>query len=924
MGVLRAVLACVALAAGHAVCAQDTDYPVHASHASSFRSDPFSLTLSCALSQAQIYVTADGHEPGPDHGTLYRGPIRITETAVIRARVLHAGQWSSSIQTLTYIYVADVAIQSSMLGDQAGRGNTQRVIEDALLALPSVSIVTPNAISQTEGGISAELLWPDSRPGFQLDCGAEYFGGHSLGYPKKSIRLSFKALYGPTRLHYDLFGRHAADSFDQLLLRSASHDGVFYENGTKGIFIRNRWICDRQLAMDHPAPHGLFVHVYINAVYWGQYHLMERPNAAFMASYLGGEKEDYDALNKGVPVDGDLQAWNAMKASLGDYTDLQQHMDVTNFADYLILQFYGGNDWDWRASQNWMAAGAKQTPHAFKFFAWDNDMILRRGLFASVLDKAGPHNLWQDLKSQAHPAFFRLLADRAQRHLRNEGVLTPDRVIAQFEQLRDRLAPSIAAETLRWGRDTGYTVSTWYEQLEKVQTEIIADRSEVVIDQMRSAGLFPLIDAPLFMVNGHEQSSGPLFPEDRLILDSPVGTVYFTLDGTDPQVLVQEDSVVTLVSQDQAKTVLVPTGPVDASWKEDVDFDDSAWQAGTGGIGYDTGSGYDSWINMDVQSQMRGQTNSSYVRIPFVLTKKHEMRLFLDLLVDDGVVVYPNGGEVIRSGFSGTPTWDAHADRALETSGFVSIDISFAADLLEEGNNLLALHGLNVSTSSSDFLVNAKLRMESLAGGADGAVASTAIVYTEPILLPYSTQVKARVLEDGQWSALSEGFFTAGDAVESLRITEIMYHPRSQNGWDDPNAEYVEMLNIGPDPVNLNQMAFVDGIQFTFPNVTVSSGDYIVLAKDPDAFALHYVCDCPVLGPYNGALKNSGEILELQTGDKRSVHVFEYKDTWYSSTDGLGYSLVMLDPAGVDLDQWGHKEHWSPSFVLDGTPGRSD
>ncbi|NQV32867.1 MAG: CotH kinase family protein [Phycisphaeraceae bacterium] len=912
----------MALATGAYVHAQDIDCPVEASQASSFRSDPFLLTLSCSLPYAHVHYTVDGHEPGPNRGTLYVGPITIEVTSVIRARAFYANQWSTSIQTLTYLFVADVATQSTMLGNQAGRGNTQKDVEDALLALPSVSIATPIAISQIEGRISAEMIWPDGRPGFQLDCGAEYFGGHSLGYPKKSMRLSFKAMYGPTRLHYDLFGKHAADSFDQLLLRSGSHDGVFYDNGTKGIFIRNRWICDRQLDMGHPAPHGIFVHVYINAVYWGQYHLMERPNAAFMASYLGGDKEDYDALNKGTPIDGDLEAWNEMKTSLGNYTDLQQHMDMTNFADYLILQFYGGNNWDWRASQNWMAAGAKQNPHAFKFFAWDSDMILRRGLYASVLDKPGPHNLWRDLKSQANPAFLRLLADRAQQHLQNDGVLTPVRVTAQFEQLRDRMAASIGAETLRWGQNTGYSVNTWYEQLERVRTEIIEDRSEVVVDQMRSAGLFPLVDAPTFMVNGQPQSSGPVYAEDRLVLDSPVGTVYYTLDGADPQVLAQGDSGTTLVKQDHAKTVLIPTGPVVASWKENLDFDDSAWIAGTGGIGYDTGSAYDPWINMDVQSQMRGQTNSCYARIPFVLAKKHKIRLFLDLLVDDGVVAYLNGVEVARSGFTGTPTWGAHADSALETSGFTTIDITFAADLLREGNNLLALHGLNASTSSSDFLLNATLWIQSMARGGDDIVTPTARAYTEPITLPYSTQVKARVLEEGQWSALSEGFFTVGDAVESLRITEIMYHPRSQTGWDDPNAEYVELLNIGSDPVNLNHMAFVDGIQFTFPNITVLPGDYIVLAKDPDVFSEHHVCDCPVLGPYNGVLKNSGETLELRTGDNRTIHAFEYDDTWYSSTDGLGYSLVVLDPTGGDPSQWGHKTQWSPSFVLDGTPGR--
>ncbi len=100
------------------------------------------------------------------------------------------------------------------------------------------------------------------------------------------MRISFKKEYGDARLHFDLFGEGATDNFDQILLRSGSHDTVFYDNGTKGIYVRNRWIFDRQLEMGNPAPRGRYVHLYINGTYWGQYHLMERPNAAFMASSI--------------------------------------------------------------------------------------------------------------------------------------------------------------------------------------------------------------------------------------------------------------------------------------------------------------------------------------------------------------------------------------------------------------------------------------------------------------------------------------------------------------------------------------------------------------------------------------------------------------------------------------------------------------
>ncbi len=41
-------------------------------------------------------------------------------------------------------------------------------------------------------------------------------------------------------------------------------------------------------------------------------------------------------------------------ASAQAYADIQQYLDVENLADYMLLNFYGGNaDWD---GHNWYAA----------------------------------------------------------------------------------------------------------------------------------------------------------------------------------------------------------------------------------------------------------------------------------------------------------------------------------------------------------------------------------------------------------------------------------------------------------------------------------------------------------------------------------------------------------------------------------------
>ena len=60
--------------------------------------------------------------------------------------------------------------------------------------------------------------------------------------------------------------------------------------------------------------HGRHVHVYINGFYWGMYNIVERPDDAFSSRYLGGEKEEWDSINSGEAVEGNLTAWNTMIA----------------------------------------------------------------------------------------------------------------------------------------------------------------------------------------------------------------------------------------------------------------------------------------------------------------------------------------------------------------------------------------------------------------------------------------------------------------------------------------------------------------------------------------------------------------------------------------------------------------------------------
>ncbi|MHC4113481.1 MAG: LamG-like jellyroll fold domain-containing protein, partial [Planctomycetota bacterium] len=179
-----------------------------------------------------------------------------------------------------------------------------------------------------------------------------------------------------------------------------------------------------------------------------------------------------------------------------------------------------------------------------------------------------------------------------------------------------------------------------------------------------------------------------------------------------------------------------------------------------------------------------------------------------------------------------------------------------------------------------------------------GAVntAGGALTYGSVIPLTHSIRVKARVLNSGEWSALSDVVFAIGPLVENLRITEIMYHPRFTGSPHDPNAEFIELKNIGPNTLNLNLVKFTEGIDFTFPAIELDPDECIVVVKDHGAFEARYGTSVNTAGRYTGSLANDGERIKFVDAIGRTILDFEYKDGWRPITDGDGFSLTIIEP----------------------------
>ncbi len=829
-----------------------------------------------------------------------------------------------------------------------------------------------------ERPVSVELIYPDDTKGFQIDAGLRIRGGYSRsgGNPKHAFRLFFRAEYGASTLKYPLFGDEGVDEFDTIDLRTSQNYSWSYEGGgsPRDTFVREVFSRDTQRDMGRPYTRSRYYHLYIDGQYWGLFQTQERSEASYAQSYFGPAKEDYDVVksragNGGYDVeatDGTLDAWRRLwDASVAGFNNdatyyrvqglnpdgtpnpaYEKLLDVDNLIDYMLCTYYVG-DPDGPVSawalvcNNFYGIYNRLHPDGFKFFRHDAEHSLydlneSRLFVASSVAVGRTFNysnpLWMHTHLILHPEYRMRFADRVYKYFFNSGLLTSQPCIDRFMARAHQIETAIIGESARWGDAKRSKPRTrdddWLPDINGMVKSYFPQRTTVVLNQFKSQGWYPNIDPPtLNPLGGHVAA-------DSTVQMQSSRDIYYTLDGTDPRLPEKAGggAVPTgqiIVAENAAKRALVPAAEIADGWKGGSAFDDSGWKAaagGAGGCGYERGSGYQSLISLDVRSEMYNINTSCYIRIPFTLASDPSKFTALTLKVryDDGFIAYLNGTEVQRAGFTGTPKWNSASNQNVEAGNPEAFSIGDHVDLLRPGQNILAIHGLNVSPSSSDFLISVSLEAGEEATALGGGVAPTAVKYASPVTLNKSMLVKARARSGGTWSALNEAIFAVGPVAQSLRISEVMFHPAETGNPNDPNTEFIELTNIGNATINLNLVTFANGVDFTFPSYELAPGRYCVVVRDTAAFEAKYGSGLPVVGQYAGNLNNAGERIELLDAAGAVIHSFRFQDDWFDIADGPGFSLTIKDPETADPNRYGDKSLWRPSAKAGGSPGADD
>lgn len=970
-----------------------------------FASAPFDLPITTTTPGAEIRYTLDGSLPTADHGLIYTNTIRVTQTTVVRAAAFKRDYRPTNVDTHTFVLLDSTIAQPSRpagfpttwAGLSPDYGMDTRITQnpayaprmaESLKSLPTLSLATEvdNLFGPSRGiysnpersglswerPVSLEWIEPDTERVFQADAGVRIQGGYFRSRNathKHSLRLLFKDEYGPGRLRTDLFEVFgAAREFDTLVLRAGANDGYAWDAAKDTEqFLRDEFGRRLHLGMGQVSPHGRFVHLYLNGLYWGLYNLTERPAEDFSASYFGGVPENWDAINSGDVKNGSLTDWNTFitrtrtATTLTDYQRLKglsadgsrdpslpAFFDAPNYMDYMLLNIWGGN-WDWPNKNFWFGRDRTGASGGFKFYLWDFENTMGNNRDRSPLEMVSPRSdITGSWVGEPHDRLRRLdeyrmeFADRVHRHCFNQGVLSPAALIGLYRELAQDLEPAIIAETARWGDDhhsPPQDLTDWLRERDWLLGTYLARRTDVVLNQFRASGLYPQTVAPSFSPAG-----GSVSPTTPVTLRT-VGAseLFYTTNGLDPRLPggAVRAGAVRIALQDTgpiASPNLVRSGHVwrylaDATHPGDAwnqpGFTDTAWPGGPSPLGYGDGDEATTVPFVDANPTTAGvQKNPiTYFRTTFEVPSPAAFeQLRLTVTYDDAAAVYLNGTEILRTPNlpAGAP-FDAYASGSSSDNAVMSSD-TVPARLLRTGTNVLAVEIRQSDGGSSD--ISFDLELIGVGSGESTFQNSGPLFFASP------TRLMARARRGNEWSALNEGLFLPGTVpanATNLVISQFCYRPPDPTlpgelavSADRDDYEFIEFLNIGTATIDLSGDQLTGGVSFTFSGSTLlDPGERALLVRARTAFETRYGTQPRVLGEFQGRLANNTDSLALRDGAGALIQGFTYQDStpWPASANA-GFALVLIQPNRNPDPK--DPANWRASASLGGSPGRSD
>jgi len=770
------------------------------SHAEGIFSTALSVEITSETDGATIYYSTDGSDPynymgGAPTGTVYTNPIPISEMTQLKATAVKAGFAPSATVSAYYMFLdPDIQAFSSNLPIAVVDTFDRRIGQGAQTSCYAGFI-------EVSTDDRAHITAPPDFIGF---AGINVRGKSSAGWPKHQY-------------HFEAWDEFKQDKNVSILGFPADSDWVLQGPYSDKSLMRNalsyKWSND----MGQYAVRTRFIEMFLNtsggdislADYVGVYVLMEKikrdrgrvdiatldPNDNTEPNITGGyivKKDKFDGGEQTfttstglelIPVEPKeyeitpaqinwienyLREFESVLFSAGfadPVNGYAAYIDVNSFIDHHILVEMTKNIDGIRLSTYMTkdrGGKLKMGP------VWDYNLSLGNAdylggwqaqgwYYQNAFPSGGGGYQWYSGLFD-DPAFVLRYWDRWYAWRRN--IFHTESLLQDIDDYTDLLQEAQVRNFERWqilGRrlwPNWFIADTFQEEIDWMK-QWLEQRVEWMDEQF--------LKPPLFQINGADYSGGPIELHDQLSMIAQGSASYIDTE---------------LVGEGVAVQAHVPTdSSLGLSWTDLAFVPDATWTDGSTvtGVGYENSGDYNAWISTNLRSQMYGRATSVLCRIEFETNSALVWdRLQLQMKYDDGFVAYLNGTEIARSPNVGSDIPSrASASNHEAGNAYEPFSITQHAPLLLTGRNVLALHGINTSRSSSDMLVLPKLVGQIIDWNtaaatvwyttdgsdprlADGTLNPAAQPFDAALILAERTHIKARYLQGNNWSALNE------------------------------------------------------------------------------------------------------------------------------------------------------------------------
>lgn len=665
----------------------------------------------------EIRYTLDGSLPTLS-SSLYIDPLLINETTILRASVFINNYIQGKTRTQSYFINENFEERKlpifSIATDEENFWN-----EDT-------GLYVQNFKPEWEYPINIELFENDggNRAVFNELAGVRVNGQNSWELPQKMLGIYFDNEFDAGSLEYPLFFDRRRSGFDNFTLRVGGSDwsSTMFRDGLSQGLTRGRM----NLSSMGFRPSLVF----INGVYLGIHNMRSRIDEGFIEENYGLLGNEYDLIeNNGGVEQGDSIAFEELFDLLDQDLTNQTNfdavaavMDIENYMDFYITEIwssnssYGHNIQLWKPKSQdskwrWIAQDFDRG-----FSGSDNDLIERfstdpaanyewvASRFANMLENENFAN-----------TFMRRFAD----HLYT--TFHPTRVIEHINQKEAAIEMEMPTQIERWeGTTSGYgnaipSFDYWRNEVEELRTFAL-ERQGVLFDDLIDN--FQLSETTTLGVYTDYEKAGTTYINEMSIpasnwVGSYLTDLTFNLTAAPNAgfdfVGWSEGGLSELIAKESIWKYYDQGDLPAVDWNS-LNYVDASWDEGPAQLGY--GDDDENTI-VDFGGDEDEKHITSYFRKIFTIEDPSQFasEVVINLLRDDGAIVYLNGKELIRSNMpSGIVDENTEALEYIDNNS-ENVFNSYSIDIgsFKSGDNVIAVEIHQRDPNSSDISFDLEL-----------------------------------------------------------------------------------------------------------------------------------------------------------------------------------------------------------------------